>query len=244
MTPIIEICCGDMTSVRAACEGGADRIELCSGLSEGGLTPSTAFIEAAVATGMPVNVLIRHRPGDFLYDETDITIMLRDIRLAVSLGANGVVVGALLADGSIHTDALRRMVDAAGGRHVTFHRAFDLCSSPRESLATIASAGCDTILTSGLAPAAADGLDTLRGLVAHAAGRIGIMAGAGINQLNARAIAATGVAALHASARMTEKSRMAYRRAGVPMGAPGTDEYSRQATSAEAVRRLKAAITE
>ncbi|MDE5954044.1 MAG: hypothetical protein K2G72_05110, partial [Duncaniella sp.] len=137
-SPLLEVCCGDIASVHAAIAGGARRIELCSALSEGGVTPSAGLIARAVGSGIQtVHVLIRPRGGDFLYDEDEISIMETDIRQAVSAGAHGVVIGALTTDGAIDTTACRRLIKAAEGRSVTFHRAFDLCRDPYKALEDI-----------------------------------------------------------------------------------------------------------
>ncbi|MCM1449361.1 MAG: copper homeostasis protein CutC [Clostridiales bacterium] len=244
----LEICCGDLASVLAAKEGGASRIELCSGLAEGGVTPSYALIKSAVATGIAeVNVLIRARAGDFLYTDAEIDMMVTDIKIAVELGATGVVIGALTAEGDIDTKACRRMINAARdtaaimGRNVniTFHRAFDLCRDWSESLETIIGLGCNCVLTSGLAPNAVAGKDMLRRLVEASSGRITIMAGAGVKPSNAEEIVhESGVSAIHSTAREAMESGMKFRRASVPMGVPGCDEYAPLSTSARVVNLL------
>ncbi len=240
----LEICCGDPASVAAAIAGGASRIELCSGLSDGGLTPSAATIETAVASGLPeVNVLIRPRPGDFLYSRHEISVMERDIEFAVASGATGVVIGALTPDGDIDTDICGKLISKARSinphANVTFHRAFDLVRNPDKSLEEAISLGCDCLLTSGLAPTAQDGIVTLRELVRRAAGRLMIMAGCGVNADNAATIIReTGVDIIHSTARGLSASGMRFRRDDVPMGAPGSDEYARMSTSSEKVAEL------
>lgn len=237
---ILEVCCGDLQSVLAAKAGGAQRIELCSALSEGGLTPSLGLIEEVVASGIPaVHVLIRPRKGDFLYSEDEIRMMVSDIRHAVRAGADGVVIGALTPDGDIDADACRRMIEAAEGASVTFHRAFDLCRDPEKALEDIIALGCDRILTSGLAPAAPEGIATLRHLNSLAAGRIIILAGGGITSSNAAAVlTGAGLTEIHASAKKTVGSDMRFRRSDVSMGAPGADEYSRPVTDPAEVARI------
>ena len=132
MNVALEICVGTIGGALAARRGGADRIELCAALSEGGITPSEGLIAAALEIeGIKKNVIIRPRSGDFLYDKDEQRVMLADIRTAVRLGADGIVAGALLPDGGIDTEFLRRCLDAADGLPFTFHRAFDLCSDPR-----------------------------------------------------------------------------------------------------------------
>lgn len=198
----LEVCCGDLQSVRAAIEGGAHRVELCEALELDGLTPSEAMMESAIGMGIPVQVLIRVREGNFVYDKEEIRCMQNDIRLARKLGAAGVVIGALTLDGSIDEDATRRMLDEAEGLSVTFHRAFDVCQRPEEALERIISLGCHRLLTSGQAPTAEQGIPLLKRLVEQADGRIIIMPGAGVNPQNAgKILAETGALEIHGSLR-------------------------------------------
>ena len=244
----LEICCGDIHSVAAARKGGAERIELCCGLSDGGLTPSEGIIAFAAASGIgEINVLIRPRPGDFLYDHEETLLMEHDIRTAVGAGATGVVIGALTADGDIDMEVCRRLSDAARnagerlGRKVnlTFHRAFDVSRNAERSINDIAALGCDCLLTSGMAASADKGIPNLRDAVRLAAGRFTVMAGSGVNPGNAAEILSqTGVGALHATARRPHESGMKFRRSGVPMGAPGSDEYMMPVTAPDIVARL------
>lgn len=240
----LEICCGDLESVAAAREGGATRIELCSGLAEGGLTPSAALIKAAVNSGIPeINILIRPRPGDFLYSEKEISLMCDDIENAVRYGATGVVIGALTEEGEIDVRSMEKLISAAKGLSpetgVTFHRAFDLSRDADASLNDIISLGCDTLLTSGMASSAPKGIPMLKRLVDKADNRITIMAGGGINTSNASDIIdATGVGAIHSTARKPFASRMKFRRPNVSMGIPGADEYSHLTTSPQIVSQL------
>lgn len=229
----------------AASEGGASRIELCSGLSEGGVTPSAALIRAAVGSGVErVNVLVRPRSGDFLYSDFETALMADDIRYAVAAGATGVVIGALTAEGDIDMAVCRTLVNAArenAGRDVgvTFHRAFDLSRDAARSLEDIIELGCDCLLTSGMAPDALHGIPMLRKISMLAKGRITIMAGAGVTPGNAAdIIAATGVGAIHSTARKPVASRMAFRRPSVSMGVPGADEYAPLSTSPDIVAAL------
>lgn len=251
----LEICCGDLASVLAAKKGGAQRIELCSGLSEGGLTPSIGLIKAAVATGIPnINVLIRPRPGDFLYSTEELSLMEDDIKTAISAGATGIVIGVLTPDGDIDMNACERLIKAARdeaqslGReslNITFHRAFDVSRDADKSLNDIILLGCDCLLTSGMAPTAVKGLPALQRLSRVASGRISIMAGSGVNPANARDIInATEVDSIHSTARKPIASRMLFRRPLVPMGAPGSDEYAPLSTSPDVVAALIAAIND
>ena len=198
----LEVCCADLQSVKAAIEGGARRIELCRALEVDGLTPSKEMMESAISLGIPVQVLIRPREGDFVYNEEEVQSMLRDIRLAKQLGANGVVIGALRQDGTIDEETIRRLMDEAKGLSITFHRAFDVCSQPLEALEKIISLGCNRLLTSGQAAPAEQGIPLLKQLVKQSAGRIIIMPGAGVNEKNARNIlSATGAHEIHGSLR-------------------------------------------
>lgn len=198
----LEVCCGDLQSVRAAIEGGAHRVELCEALELDGLTPSEAMMESAIGMGIPVQVLIRVREGDFVYSKDEICKMRNDIRLARKLGAAGVVIGALMPDGSIDEEAIRCMMDEAEGLSVTFHRAFDVCRKPEEALEKIISLGCHRLLTSGQATTAEQGIPMLKKLVEQAEGRIIIMPGAGVNPQNAsRILEETGALEIHGSLR-------------------------------------------
>ena len=200
--PILEVCCADLQSVRAAKEGGAHRVELCQALGLDGLTPSAGMIASAVDMGIPVQVLIRPREGDFFYGKDEVLCMQRDIHVAKRLGANGVVIGALKLDGSIDEETVRRLVGEAEGLSITFHRAFDVCAQPLEALEQIISLGCHRLLTSGQAPTAEQGIPLLKKLVEQSSGRIIIMPGAGVNPQNARRILSdTGACEIHGSLR-------------------------------------------
>lgn len=248
---MIEICCGDLGSVLAAKVGGAQRIELCSGLLEGGLTPSMGLIRAAVASGLPeINVLIRPRPGDFLYTPEELALMESDIREAIAAGATGIATGVLTPEGDIDVEACARLIEVAreagkqAGRdkiNITFHRAFDVARDADKSLEDLIALGFDCVLTSGQAPSAVNGALMLSHLVRKARGRIIIMAGAGVTPANARELLdVTGVGRLHSTARKPIASRMKFRRPRVPMGAPGTDEYAPLSTSPDVVANLVA----
>lgn len=166
-----------------------------------------------------------------------------DIRSAIDAGADGVVVGSLTPDGDVDTLQLRRWVAAAGGRNVTFHRAFDLCRQPEQALQDIADCGCNRLLTSGQADKAINGLPLLAQLVAQAGDRLSIMPGSGVNAANAASIlTATGAHELHASARRTVMSQMRFRHGGVSMGQPA-DEYTRLETHPDEVRAIRRVLS-
>lgn len=223
----IEICAGSVPSCMAAKDGGADRVELCAGLAEGGLTPSLGMIRRArEISGIGINVIIRPRGGDFLYSDSDIRQMEYDIYAAQDAGADGVVFGALTADGDVDEKAMTFLMTAAGDLPVTFHRAFDHCRNPHEAMETLIKFGCRRILTSGCSPSAEAGASTIAELVALAGDRICIMPGCGINSGNiARIAALTGAREFHMSARRPVESMMKFRRPDVLMGSE-KDGYS------------------
>ena len=198
----LEIAVQDVAGTTVAATAGVDRVELCSALALGGLTPSAALVELALAaaSALPVHVLVRPRPGDFDYTEDELRVIVADVRRAVAAGAAGVVVGALRG-GAVDAAALERLVDAAGGTEVTFHRAFDLLADPVAGLAELSAAGVRRVLTSGGASSAVDGIPALRGLVQAAAGGIEIMAGGGVTIESIAGISEAGVDAVHLSAK-------------------------------------------
>ena len=237
---ILEICAGSVESAIAARDGGAKRIELCAALEVGGVTPSAGLIaEARKIEGLTLNVIIRPRGGDFLYNEYETACMEQDIRTCKELGADGVVIGALTANGEIDTAICKRLIAAADGMSVTFHRAFDMCRDPRKALEELISLGCDRVLTSGQAATAEAGAPLLKELVKQAAGRIIIMPGCGVSSANAAAIIrATGATEIHASARKSVGSGMIFRHSGVSMGNPDSDEYGRKETDVNEVKAI------
>lgn len=236
----LEICAADIESVRVAEAAGAQRVELCSALSEGGVTPSAGFIaEARKSRGLGLMVLIRPRGGDFVYTPEEVDCMVADIAACALLGADGVVIGALTPDGDIDMEACRRMVAAAGSMSVTFHRAFDMARDPVRALEDTIALGCERILTSGQAPSAPEGAATLRRLHELAAGRIRIMAGAGVKSSNLPTLIRDAQPdEIHASAGSMKASAMRFRRADVKMGAPDADEFARKSSDEAEVRAL------
>lgn len=237
---ILEICCGTFESALTAQRAGAHRLELCSALDEGGLTPSYGLLQAVASLeGIRKHVLIRPRGGDFLYTEAEVQIMLRDIEEVKALGFDGVVLGALDADGKIEMSTCRRLMHAAHGMSVTFHRAFDLCATPSDALEQVVELGCDRLLTSGAASTAWEGREALKKWVQQAGERLSIMPGSGVSARNAADIVQfTGADELHASARSVCPSRMRFVHAGVSMGKEGRNEYVRQETSLAEVQAL------
>lgn len=240
---MIEVCVDSLASAKAAVSGGADRLELCANLIIGGTTPSPYLIREAAELGVPVNVLIRPRFGDFLFSEAEKAEQLEQIRGLAALGAGGAVVGALLPDGRLDTAFLAQCREAAGNLHLTLHRAFDVCADAYEALETAIALGFDTILTSGQKATAAQGAALLADLVKKAAGRITIMPGSGVNAANIPELAEiTGARIFHLSAKKTAESGMVFRREGVPMGLPMMSEFSLYRTDEAQVRAAKAAL--
>jgi copper homeostasis protein len=181
---LLEICCAHIASVHAAKEAGADRTELCDNLWEGGTTPSIGFIKKAVTTGIDCYVLIRPRGGNFIYTNSEFDVMLEDIHWAKEMRAKGIVSGALLANGEIDIEKTLKLIEAADPLPFTFHRAFDLCVDPFSGLQDLIYCGVSTVLSSGQANSALEGLACIQQLEKKAAGQIQIMPGGGINQNN------------------------------------------------------------
>ena len=235
-----EICANSVASCIAAQEGGADRVELCAGIPEGGTTPSFGMIRnARECISIALNVIIRPRGGDFLYSETELREMVYDIQAAKELGADGLVFGCLRPDGSVDMEAMSVLMEAAGDTPVTFHRAFDHTSDPLKALEDIISLGCVRILTSGCRPTALEGADMLAQLVEKAADRIIIMPGCGVREGNIAEIARlSGAREFHFSARESVESGMFFRNPQVAMGSED-DPYGYDVTTA---RRVAATI--
>ena len=240
----IEICANSLESALEAAKAGADRVELCAGMPEGGTTPSFGEIVCVrELAAIRQHVIIRPRGGDFLYSELERKVMLRDIECARKAGADGIVVGCLTPEGDVDIEVMKEMIKAAGDMSVTFHRAFDMCRDPFEALAAIEELGCERILTSGQKATAEEGIPLLRELVLRAKRTI-IMPGCGVNAGNIQKIAQeTGAFEFHLSARKSVEGGMIYRNPRVSMG--GTvkiAEYGRDVTSEESVRKTIQAL--
>ena len=237
----IEICVDSAGGAHAAERGGADRIELCDNLLEGGTTPSAGCIKVA-RRGLKIGlqVIIRPRGGDFLYDPQEFDVMREDIRLAKELGADGVVFGCLTAAGDIDTARTSELVSLARPMNVTFHRAFDMCRDPRQALEDLIALGIDRVLTSGQEASCLEGLEMIAALQRQAAGRIIVMPGGGLTPQNVlKIVQGTGVNEVHLSARSSVESGMAYRNNRVYMG--GTlrpPEFAWKATDEAIVKRV------
>lgn len=237
----LEICCYSLQSCINAQLGGANRIELCNGLFEGGTTPSIGLMKFAVeAVDIPVYPIIRPRGGDFVYSETELKIMEEDIIQAKAAGAKGVVIGILKPDGMVNILETKRLVELAKPMGVTFHRAFDMTADPLQALEDIIETGCERILTSGQQNYAIDGANLLKELVVAANGRIEIMAGSGVGIRNAETLAKTGVDALHLSAKKESESPMKFRNGAVSMAsAINPSEYARYEADLKTIKEIK-----
>jgi len=234
-----EICANSVESCLAAQKGGAHRVELCAGISEGGTTPSYGeIVVARELLYIKLHVIIRPRGGDFLYNEQEIHIMERDIEMAHQIGVDGVVFGCLSPKGHIDINNTKRLIEAAKGLSVTFHRAFDVCIDPYQALEELIALGVDRILTSGQQPTALQGISLIKELVQKAADRIIILPGSGINENNILQIAQESNAReFHYSARENRESGMIYRSSQVSMSGPGMpSEFVQSVTTANRVQ--------
>jgi copper homeostasis protein len=211
---VFELCAESVEACLAAHDGGAHRIELCTALSEGGLTPSHGLIRAAIdRSGLPVHVLLRPRSGDFLYTAAELEVMREDLKYARALGASGVVLGFLHADGNVDVERTREFVALAGPLEVTFHRAFDYAAAHEQALEDVIATGCRRVLTSGGERDVVRGANALALLVKQAAGRIDIAVGGGLRLDNAADVArVTGAQHFHGSLRRKVASPMRYLR--------------------------------
>ena len=242
----LEISVETLAGVGIADRAGADRVELCSGMRDGGLTPSWAFIERAIelAANAQVHVLIRPRPGDFRYSPEEISLMRREIDQVRRMGAAGVVVGALDDQGAVDVDACASFVEAAEGVEATFHRAFDVSADPRKAFDQVVELGFTRLLTSGQKRSVLDGAALIGELVARARGHVDVMACGGVRAGNApRVLAETGVRDLHAATRVPirgsrpEGGEVSFAGADLPAG------FDRFETDANDVAELRVVTT-
>jgi copper homeostasis protein len=233
----LEVCVDDAAGLQAAIAGGADRIELCSVLELGGLTPSPGLMALAARAPIPVRAMIRPRPGDFVFDEADFHTVLADIRAVRAAGLSGVVLGASLSDGRLDLETLGRLVDASAGLEKTLHRAIDLVPDIAEAVEQAVALGFDTILTSGCAATAVEGISEIVRAHETAAGRIAIMAGSGVYAGNVGDILArVPIDFVHGSCSDLAPA------ASPPARRLGFESPARRMTSRENVAALKAAL--
>lgn len=244
MSKILEVCVDSLASARAAAEGGADRLELCSALAVGGLSPYPELLrQIKQVCRLPVRCLMRPRAGDFLYTREEIDLLCDQMETLRKAGTDGFVVGALTPEGTLDLPAMERLLAACGGLPVTLHRCIDVARDLEEVYSAAAQLGIDTVLTSGGAAACLDGAEQLERLLALRDANHGpeVLIGAGVN---ARVIGTLrqrlpGARAFHMSGKMLVESGMQFRREGVPMGLPGLDEWHIQQTDAQAVRAAR-----
>jgi copper homeostasis protein len=235
---IIEIATTDFTTTKSAVEGGADRIELCTALSEGGITPSYGLVkQCREAFDVALFPIIRPRAGDFLYTVEEFGLMRKDILLCKNAGCDGVVIGLLNKDGSIDVLRTAQMVELAYPLDVTFHRAFDRCKDPFKAMEQLVEIGCQRILTSGQQPTAPEGADLIAQLVKQADDRIIIMPGSGVRAENIKMIAGkTGAVEFHSSLKGQRDSEMKFIH-------PSFKETKNTAIDPAAVRSLRSALS-
>lgn len=246
---MLEVCVDSLTSARNAISGGADRLELCSALIAGGLTPYAHLLEQIRSeSDIPVRCLMRPRAGDFLYEAEEIDMMAKQIPVLKAAGADGFVIGCLTKDGNLDEEAMRKLIDAADGAGLTLHRCIDVSRDPFETYRTAGKLGIDTVLTSGAASNCVLGLPTIGQLLELRDEIDGpeVLIGAGVKAEVIRNIRAwyPFARAFHASCKADVESAMLFRRDGVPMGLPGLDEWHIPTTSREAVAAARAALYE
>lgn len=247
MGKVLEICVDSLASARAAIAGGADRLELCSALLAGGLTPFEGLLrQIKTESDIPVRCLMRPRPGDFLYAPEELELLKTQILQLKNAGADGFVIGCLTAEGDLDMDAMKPLVEACGDKGITLHRCIDVSRDVEKTYLDAKKLGIDTVLTSGAAASCKLGSENIRKLLQLRDQVDGpeILIGAGVN---ASVIAQfrkelPGVCAFHMSGKMEKESAMVFRREGVPMGLPGLDEWHIQQTDVNAVRAARRAM--
>ena len=235
---ILETCVDCVESALAAEKGGASRVELCSDLVIGGVSPSLPlFRQIRKYTNLKIRVLLRPRYGDYCFSSYECDEMKEEVEMFRDEGADGVVVGALNSDGTLNTTELSRLKKAAGNMEIALHRAFDVCLDPINGLEEMIDLGYDTILTSGQEPTAWEGRDMLKTLHEKSRGRIEILAAGGIcRDVIEKLVPYTGISSYHMSGKIEVDSALTYRRPGASMGLPERDEYKLLRTDSSRVR--------
>ncbi len=247
--PLIEVCIDSISSLAIAERAGANRIELCSSLATGGLTPSLGYmLQAKKSATVPVYAIIRPRGGDFFYSDDDINIMLEDIYQVKKIGLQGVVIGALDQDANIAKTAIKDMIKVAAGMEITFHRALDHSAHLFDSIHFLIEQGIERVLSSGQAKTAEEGITTLKAMVDFCQGRLTVMPGAGVTAQNGpHILKATGAREIHLSAKTTRPSAMRYQNIKASMGEKSHDfdltvtDFSQIKALAEAINTSKKA---
>lgn len=237
----LEICVDSIESALNAQLAGADRIELCANLIEGGTTPSYGTIISARSNlNILLHVIIRPRGGDFLYTDIEYDIMRRDIETCGESGVDGIVIGILTSDGKIDIDRTARLVEFSKPMSVTFHRAFDMCTDPVRGIEEIIQSGASRLLTSGQKKTAAEGSALINKLVKQSRGRIIIMPGSGVDEKNITTLAEnTGASEFHLTGRMSIESEMTFRQQGLSMnGNFDINDFSRKVADTEKIKKI------
>lgn len=237
----LEICVDSVESAINSQIAGADRVELCDNLIEGGTTPSYGSIASARSNlNIGLHVIIRPRGGDFLYSDLEYDIMRRDVEICGENGVDGIVIGFLRADGTIDIERTARLVESAQPMSVTFHRAFDMCNDPVKGLEDIIAAGTSRVLTSGQKDNVPEGEELIKQLVELAGNRIIIMPGGGITESNIASVCkATNASEFHLTGRMVTESEMIFRRSGISMGGTSeVKEFSRKVADTDKIKRI------
>ncbi len=240
MNYILEICADSVESAIIAQQSGAQRIELCDNLSEGGTTPGPGKIQSARSNlDIALNVLVRPRGSDFLYTEAELDIMKRDIEFCGKAGVDGIVTGILLDDGNIDVERTAMLVEFARPMTVTFHRAFDMCADPVRGLMDIIATGAVRILSSGQKNTALEGAGLLSGLIEIAENKLIVMPGAGINSSNILEIAQiTKAKEYHLTGRTFKQSQMNFRRIGISMSGTNNDDYKWKVADPDEINKI------
>ena len=249
MAKVLEICVDSLASARAAIHGGADRLELCSALLAGGLTPYEILLRQIRAeSDIAVRCLMRPRPGDFLYTAEELDLMRQQILQLKAVGADGFVIGCLTPEGDLDMDAMQPLVEACGEKGITLHRCIDVSRDPVQTYLDAKALGIDTVLTSGAASSCRLGRSMIEQLIAlrDEIGGPEILIGAGVNAQTIRTFRQEipGACAFHMSGKTELESGMLFRREGVPMGLPGLDEWHIQQTDPAAVTAARGAMDE
>ena len=244
MKRLLEVCIDSLASARAAIAGGADRLELCSALALGGLTPYTQLLrQIRKESDINIRCLMRPRAGDFLYTPEEIDLMAAQIRELKEAGANGFVIGCLTPDGDLDREAMKPLIEAAGDCGLTLHRCIDVSRDPLKTFREAGEMGIDTVLTSGAAASCMGGLEVIGKLLAAQDGPQ-VLIGAGVKASVIAEILKTHPEAIafHMSGKMELESAMRFRRAEVPMGLPGLDEWHIQQTDEAAIRAARSVL--
>lgn len=247
MNRILEICVDSLLSARAAIVGGADRLELCSALTLGGLTPyCELFQQIREESNIPIRCLIRPRPGDFLYSKEEVNLICRQIGTLKDAGADGFVIGCLTSDGALDKAAMAALISSCGSCGITLHRAIDVSADLENTYTTAMELGVDTVLTSGGSSSVIAGMEKISQLIALRDQINGpeVLIGAGVN---AEVISyfrqnCSGARAFHMSGKILVESGMHFRKQDIPMGLPGLDEWHIQQTCPQAVAAARSTL--